>query len=82
MSLLNSLPTKTIILGVIDLEDTAVETPEIVAQRIRDALKYVPAERLIIAPDCGMKYIPRSRAYDKLCAMVEGTAVVRKELNG
>ena len=82
LSLLNSLPTKTIILGVIDLEDATVETPEIVAQRIRDALKYVPAERLIIAPDCGMKYIPRGRAYDKLCAMVEGTAVVRKELNG
>ena len=82
LSLLKSLPTKTIILGVIDLEDAMVETPEIVAQRIRDALKYVPAELLIIAPDCGMKYIPRDRAFNKLCAMVEGTAVVRKELNG
>ena len=81
LSLLNSLPTKTIILGVIDLEDATVETPEIVAQRIRDALKYVPPERLMIAPDCGMKYIPRGRAYNKLCAMVEGTAIVRKELN-
>jgi 5-methyltetrahydropteroyltriglutamate--homocysteine methyltransferase len=82
LSLLNSLPTKTIILGVIDLEDATVETPEIVAQRIRDALNYVPAERLIIAPDCGMKYIPRDRAFNKLCAMVEGTTIVRKELNG
>mgnify|MGYP001259769898 FL=1 len=81
LSLLKSLPGKTIIIGVIDLNDATVETPDIVTQRIRDALKYVPPERLIIAPDCGMKYLPRSRAYAKLCAMVEGTKTVRNELD-
>ena len=81
LSLLKSLPGKTIIIGVIDLNDATVETPDIVTQRIRDALKYVPPERLIIAPDCGMKYLPRSRAYAKLCAMVEGTKIVRNELD-
>ena len=80
-SLLKLLPSKTIILGVIDLDDATVETPKTVAKRIRDALKYVPPERLVIAPDCGMKYLPRSRAFAKLCAMVEGTKIVRSELN-
>ena len=82
LSLLSVLPSKTIILGVLDLNDTAIETLEVVAQRIRDALQHVPSERLIVAPDCGMKYLPRNRAYAKLCAMVKGTAIVRKELNG
>ena len=81
LSLLKSLPGKTIIIGVIDLNDATVETPDIVTQRIRDALKYVPPERLIIAPDCGMKYLPHNRAYAKLCAMVEGTKIVRNELD-
>ena len=57
--ILQALPSKTIILGVIDLADMNVETPATVASRIRRALDYVPAERLVIAPDCGMKYLPR-----------------------
>lgn len=72
--------SKTIILGVIDLADTTIETPEIVAERIRRALPYVPAERLIIAPDCGMKYLSREAAFGKLRAMVEGAKIVRAEL--
>jgi 5-methyltetrahydropteroyltriglutamate--homocysteine methyltransferase len=59
-----------------------VETAEIVAGRIRAALKHVPPERLIIAPDCGMKYLPRDVAFAKLAAMVEGTKLVRAELGG
>ena len=82
LSLLKGLPSKTIIIGVIDLDDAAVETPDVVAGRIREALKHVPPERLIISPDCGMKYLPRDRAYAKLCSMVEGTVIVRNELNG
>ena len=76
------LPSKTIILGVIDLGDLVVERPETVADRIRAALKVVPAERLVIAPDCGMKYLPRPVAFAKMKAMVEGTKMVRKELTG
>jgi 5-methyltetrahydropteroyltriglutamate--homocysteine methyltransferase len=71
----------TIILGVLNLGDMAVETPETVAARIRAALKYVPAQRLVIAPDCGMKYLPRAVAFGKMQAMVAGTSIVRKELN-
>jgi 5-methyltetrahydropteroyltriglutamate--homocysteine methyltransferase len=72
--------SKTIILGVIDLNDINVETPEIVAARIRRALPYVPPERLVIAPDCGMKYLPRDIAFGKLAAMVEGTRILRREI--
>ena len=78
--MLDRLPTRTIILGVIDLADPAVETPETVASRIRKALPHVPAERLVIAPDCGMKYLPRETAFGKLQAMVQGAAQVREEL--
>jgi hypothetical protein len=74
------LPDKTIILGVIDLENKEVETPETVAERIRRALPHAPAERIIVAPDCGMKYLPRDIAFAKMVAMVEGTAIVRDEL--
>jgi 5-methyltetrahydropteroyltriglutamate--homocysteine methyltransferase len=74
--------SKTIILGVIDLADAAVESAETVAARIRQALPFVPAERMVIAPDCGMKYLPRALAYGKLRAMVEGAAIVRRELAG
>lgn len=77
---LKDLPTKTIMYGVIDLNDNTIETPEIVAERIRGALKYVPAERLMIAPDCGMKYHSREVAFAKLKAMVDGTKIVRAEL--
>jgi 5-methyltetrahydropteroyltriglutamate--homocysteine methyltransferase len=72
--------SKTIILGVIDLGDMTVETPQAVADRIRRALPHVPAERIIVAPDCGMKYLPRDVAFGKLQAMVAGAAIVRQEL--
>jgi 5-methyltetrahydropteroyltriglutamate--homocysteine methyltransferase len=81
-AVLEKLPGKTIVLGVLDLSDTAVETPETVAKRIRRALPHVPAERIVIAPDCGLKYLPRDVAFGKMCAMVEGTKIVRKELGG
>jgi 5-methyltetrahydropteroyltriglutamate--homocysteine methyltransferase len=81
-SILSSLTGKKIMVGVIDLSTNEVETPETVAARIRRALPYVPAENVIVAPDCGMKYLPREVAVGKLCAMVEGAAVVRRELGG
>jgi 5-methyltetrahydropteroyltriglutamate--homocysteine methyltransferase len=62
--------------------DPHPETAEIVAGRIRHALEHIPPERLIPAPDCGMKYIPRDTAFAKLKALAEGTAVVRRELTG
>ena len=80
-SVLRGLPDKKILLGVLDLGDPAAETPELVAVRIRSALEHVPAERLLVAPDCGMKYLPRALAFAKLAAMVEGTALVRAELS-
>jgi 5-methyltetrahydropteroyltriglutamate--homocysteine methyltransferase len=82
LAVLRKLPSKTIILGVIDLADKAVETPATVADRIRAALPHVPAERLVIAPDCGMKYLPRDTAYGKMKAMVDGARIVRHELAG
>jgi 5-methyltetrahydropteroyltriglutamate--homocysteine methyltransferase len=69
---LRALPDKTIVLGVLDLGSAEPETPEIVAKRIRRALDVVPAERLVVAPDCGMKYLPRDLAFRKLEAMVAG----------
>lgn len=82
LGILKSLPGKTIMLGVIDLGAEEVETPEVVAERIRAALQYVPPERLVVAPDCGMKYLPRARAFGKLKAMADGAALVRRELQG
>jgi 5-methyltetrahydropteroyltriglutamate--homocysteine methyltransferase len=81
-SVLAKLPGKTIILGVLDLSDMDVETPEKVAERIRKALPYVPAEKIVVAPDCGLKYLPREVAFGKMKAMVAGAAIVRKELGG
>ena len=80
LKILRELPSKTIILGVIDLGDKTVETPAIVAERIRKALPYVEPERLVIAPDCGMKYLPHDVAFGKMKAMVEGANIVRAEL--
>lgn len=80
-SVLKSLPDKTIILGVLDLSDMDVETPEKVAERIRRALPNVDAERLVIAPDCGLKYLPRDVAFGKMKAMADGAAIVRRELS-
>ncbi|NWG25561.1 MAG: cobalamin-independent methionine synthase II family protein [Pseudorhodoplanes sp.] len=82
LAVLRDLPSKTIILGVIDLSDLTVETPETVAARIRAAFRVVPPERIVVAPDCGMKYLPRDIAFGKMKAMVEGTRIVRKELAG
>ena len=79
-SILEKLPGKTIILGTIDLSDIAIETPETVAARIRRALPYVPVERIVVAPDCGLKYLPRNIAFGKMRAMVEGAEMVRQEL--
>ncbi len=82
LTVLRQLPSKTIILGVIDLADMTVETPQTVAARIRRALDHVPAERIVVAPDCGMKYLPRAVAFGKMRAMAEGAALVRQELAG
>jgi 5-methyltetrahydropteroyltriglutamate--homocysteine methyltransferase len=80
-SVLEQLPGKTIILGVLDLSTTEIESPETVAQRIRRALPHVPAERVVVAPDCGLKYLPRDVAFGKMRAMVEGAALLRTELS-
>lgn len=81
LGILSDLAAKSIILGVIDLADPEVETAEQVAARLRAALGYVAAERLIAAPDCGMKYLPREVAFGKLSALSEGAKVVRTELS-
>jgi 5-methyltetrahydropteroyltriglutamate--homocysteine methyltransferase len=81
LGILRDLASKTIVLGVIDLGDRAVETAETVADRIRAALDHVPAERLVPAPDCGMKYLSRDVAFGKLIALSTGAALVRNELS-
>jgi len=81
-AVLAQLPSKIIVLGVLDLADQTVETPELVAARIRRALPFVPADRIVIAPDCGLKYLSREVAFGKMRAMVEGAAIVRRELGG
>jgi len=80
-SALVPLTGKKILLGVLDLADPAVETADTVAARIRRALPYVAAENIILAPDCGMKYLPRETALGKLKAMVAGAAIMRTELS-
>jgi 5-methyltetrahydropteroyltriglutamate--homocysteine methyltransferase len=79
-AVLTQLPGKKIILGVIDLSDPTVESPEVVANRIRRALPFVDPKNLLIAPDCGMKYLPRQAAFGKLQAMVAGAQMVRAQL--
>jgi len=79
-SVLEKLPGKTVLLGVLDLSTPDVETPETVAARIRRALPFITPERLIIAPDCGLKYLPRAAAFGKMKSMVDGAAIVRKSL--
>ena len=78
-AVLAKLDNKKILLGVIDLDDPKVETAVAVAARIRRALPYVRPEDLIVAPDCGMKYLPRETAFGKMCAMVAGAKIVREE---
>ncbi len=80
-SVLEKLRGKTIILGVLDLSDMTVETPETVAARIRRALPHVDPEKVIVAPDYGLKYLPRDVAFGKMKAMAEGAAIVRAELD-
>ncbi len=82
LSVLKALAGKSIVLGVISLGDLAVETAETVAARIRRAFAVVPPERIIPAPDCGMKYIDRATAFGKLRALADGAAIVRRELSG
>ena len=79
-SVLSELSGKTIHLGVIDLRDPEIETSHVVAARIRAALAHVPPERLAVAPDCGLKYLPRERAFAKMRAMAEGARIARAEL--
>jgi 5-methyltetrahydropteroyltriglutamate--homocysteine methyltransferase len=79
-AVLQGLPGKQIILGVIDLASHTVETPELVASRIRRALPFVDPGRLLVAPDCGMKYLPHDVAFGKLKSMVAGAQLVRREL--
>jgi len=79
-AVLEALSGKTVMVGVLDLGDPAVETAETVAARIRAALAVVPADRLVVAPDCGMKYLDRAAAFGKLCALAEGAALVRATL--
>jgi 5-methyltetrahydropteroyltriglutamate--homocysteine methyltransferase len=79
-SILEKLPGKTIILGVLDLSTHEIESPETVAARIRRALPFVEPEKIIVAPDCGLKYLPREVAFGKMRAMVEGARLVRTEL--
>jgi 5-methyltetrahydropteroyltriglutamate--homocysteine methyltransferase len=82
LGILAELSGKQILLGVLDLGSAEVETAEEVAARIRRGLLHVDAERLIPAPDCGMKYLPRERAFGKLRALAAGAAIVRRELAG
>jgi 5-methyltetrahydropteroyltriglutamate--homocysteine methyltransferase len=79
-AVLTKLPGKTIILGVLDLSTHEVETPETVADRIRRALPYIEPEKVIVAPDCGLKYLPRDVAFGKMKAMADGAKLVRAEL--
>ena len=81
LGVLADLPSKTVMVGVLDLGDAAVEAPEQVAARIRAALEYLPPERLIATPDCGMKYLPRATAFGKLQALAHGAALVDAELS-
>jgi len=76
LSILEALPSKTVMVGVLDLGDPEVETAEQVAERIRKALDVVPIKRLIVTPDCGMKYLPRDTAFAKLKALADGAAIV------
>ena len=81
-AILAELPDKTIMYGVIDLSTDEIETADVVAGRIRDALRYIDPQRLWIAPDCGMKYQSREVAFGKLKAMADGTKIVRAEIGG
>jgi 5-methyltetrahydropteroyltriglutamate--homocysteine methyltransferase len=80
LGVLKDLSNKSILVGVLDLGDPEIEPVSVVADRIRNALKHVAAERLVVAPDCGMKYMPRATAFGKLKAMCDAAARVREEI--
>jgi 5-methyltetrahydropteroyltriglutamate--homocysteine methyltransferase len=80
-AILEKLPGKTIILGVLDLSTREIETPETVAARIERALLFVPPERIVVAPDCGLKYLPRDVAFGKMKAMADGAQLARRKLS-
>lgn len=81
LDIFEKFPTdKEVVVGVIDVKDESVETADLVAGRVRQALKFIPAEKMYVSPDCGMKFMPRDRAFAKLRAMVDGTRIVRREL--
>src|SRR6201999_1581954 len=80
LGVLADLSSKKIMLGVIDLGNPEIETADVIADRIRYGLKYVSADRLIPAPECGMKYMARAIAFGKLKAMSDAAAIVRKEV--
>jgi 5-methyltetrahydropteroyltriglutamate--homocysteine methyltransferase len=80
-SVLAELSDKQVLVGCLDLSDMNVETPEVVAGRIRRALAHIPPERVILAPDCGMKYLPREVAQGKLASMVAAANILRREYN-
>jgi 5-methyltetrahydropteroyltriglutamate--homocysteine methyltransferase len=82
LGVLRDLSGKTIMLGVLDLNDQTVESAETIAGRIRDGLRYVIADKLVPAPDCGMKYLKRDTAFGKLRSLAEGASIVRRELAG
>jgi 5-methyltetrahydropteroyltriglutamate--homocysteine methyltransferase len=82
LGVLKDLSGKTVLLGVLDLNDPQIETAATVAERLRAGLRHVVAEKLVAAPDCGMKYLPREVAFGKLKALAEGAAMVRRELAG
>ena len=81
LGILRDLAPKTVMVGVLDLNDPSVESAETVAERIRAALAYAPPERIVPAPDCGMKYLPRATAFGKLKALADGAALVRRSLS-
>ena len=78
--MLKDLAPKKVMLGVIDLSDPEAETPQKVAERIRAGLKFLSPDKLLPAPDCGMKYLPRATAFGKLKALADGATIVRREL--
>ncbi|PYS36983.1 MAG: methionine synthase [Acidobacteria bacterium] len=83
LELFKEFPNKFEIgIGVIDVKTHEVETPDIVAERIRKALKFIPAERIFVLPDCGLLHLPQEVAFAKLRTMVQGTKIIRKELGG
>ena len=80
LAVAKELAPKSVMVGVIDLDSAAIETPEQVAERIRGALKFIAPEKLVLAPDCGMKYLKRAVAFGKLKSLAEGARLVRREL--